>query len=178
MAARNFPQKMPDAGGWLQLLLQIGAAARAARRHLAGHVAASELNEQEFLVLWLCDDATGGKTPIAHRGQGELAEAVGVSPAQMSGLVERLRVRNLLKFERCGTDRRRQVWQLTTAGQALLTAACQALVGATCQLPGSLTLAEQQQLSTLLARWLPSSDDADLSTHSTPDQEGPSSCAA
>ena len=31
MAARNFPPKMPDAGGWLQLLLQISAAARAAR---------------------------------------------------------------------------------------------------------------------------------------------------
>lgn len=172
MAARNFPPKTPDAGGWLQLLLQIGAAARTARRHLAGHVAASELNEQEFLVLWLCEDLA-----TAHRGQGELAEAVGVSPAQMSGLVERLRVRNLLKFERSGSDRRRQVWQLTTAGQALLATVSESFVGASGKLPGNLTLAEQQQLSTLLARWLPS-EAAEHSQHSTPDQGGPSSCAA
>lgn len=171
MAARNFPPKTLDAGGWLQLLLQIGAAARAARRHLAGHVAASELNEQEFLVLWLCDDLAS-----AHRGQGELAEAVGVSPAQMSGLVERLRVRNLLQFERCGSDRRRQVWQLTTAGQTLLAAICESFVGSTNNLLGNLSLAEQQQLSSLLARWLPS--ETAQTQHSKPDQGGPSSCAA
>ena len=151
---------------WLQLVLQIGAAARGVRRRLATQIAASELSEQEFLVLWLCDDAA-----LAHRGQGELAEMVGVSPAQMSGLVERLRTRDLLKFERCGNDRRRQVWQLTTAGAALLAEVCQLLVGPGGQLPGNLNALELQQLRLLLDQW---------STEAlrTPDQGGPSSCAA
>jgi DNA-binding MarR family transcriptional regulator len=183
MAARNFSPS-PDADwpengrkelrGWLQVVLQIGVAVRAARRHLAGKAAACDLSEQEFLVLWLCDDVAA-----AHRGQRELAEAVGVSPAQMSGLVERLRVRNLLQFERCGTDRRRQVWQLTAAGQTLLTGVCQTFLSATGKMPSSLTLAEIHQLSSLLERWLPAGDRADDSIHhSTPDQGGPSSCAA
>src|SRR6478735_5278643 len=102
MAARDLSLSPPDdrqpaLRGWLRLVLQVGAVARAARRHLAVHVGGSELSEQEFLVLWLCDDAA-----LTVRGQGELAEAVGVSPAQMSGLVDRLRRRNLLQFERLG----------------------------------------------------------------------------
>ena len=91
MVAKNF----------LRLVLQIGTVARAARRQLAEQVAGSELSEQEFLVLWLCGDDAA----LTHRGQGELAEVVGVSPAQMSGLVDRLRRRNLLQFERLGRDR-------------------------------------------------------------------------
>lgn len=179
MAARNFsPPSSPacpaELRGWLQVVLQVGAAMRAARRHLAAQVATSELSEQEFLVLWLCEDAAA-----AHRGQRELAEAVGVSPAQMSGLVERLRVRNLLQFERCGTDRRRQIWQLTVAGQTLLSGVCQKLLSATGATLTSLTPVELQQLSRLLERWLPSSDNVhDAIQHSTPDQGGPSSCAA
>src|SRR5688572_10345792 len=88
--------------GWLQLVLHAGAITRAGRRRLAEQVAGCELSEQEFLVLWLCDEQAQ-----SHRGQGELAEAIGVSAAQMSGLVERLRRRNFLRFERLGTDRRR-----------------------------------------------------------------------
>lgn len=158
---------------WLQLLLLVGAAARGARRLLAEQVAASELSEQEFFVLWLCNDAE-----LAHRGQGELAEAVGVSPAQMSGLVDRLRRRNLLQFERLGRDRRRQVWQLTPAGQTLLAEVCQQLLHGH-KLPGELTAPEQHQLLALLERWLPAATDNDLTDeHRTPDQGGPSSCAA
>ncbi|WP_254507400.1 MarR family winged helix-turn-helix transcriptional regulator [Anatilimnocola floriformis] len=151
---------------WLQLVLQVGATARTVRRQLAGQIASSELSEQEFLVLWLCDDAG-----VAHRGQGELAEAVGVSPAQMSGLVERLRTRDLLKFERCGNDRRRQVWQLTSAGESLLADVCQLLASPGGKLHGSLNTAELEQLRQLLDQWLPTAQ-------STPDQGGPSSCAA
>ncbi len=164
MAAREMNRK--DLQARLQLVLQLGAAARAVRRQLADKIAPSELSEQEFLVLWLCDDASH-----AHRGQGELAETVGVSPAQMSGLVERLRSRDLLKFERCGSDRRRQVWQLTSNGESLLTEICELLAAPGGKLHGTLSAAELEQLRWLLEQWT-------TAAHSTPDQGGPSSCAA
>src|SRR4051812_9473482 len=93
----------------LHLLLDASAATRAWRARLAECVAACDLTDQEFYALWLCDDGA-----LAARGQGEVAMALGVSAAQMSGLVERLRKRDLLQVERLGTDRRRQTWRLTT----------------------------------------------------------------
>src|SRR6478609_1084906 len=131
MAARDLSLSPPDdrqpaLRGWLRLVLQVGAVARAARRHLAVHVGGSELSEQEFLVLWLCDDAA-----LTVRGH-----------------VDRLRRRNLLQFERLGRDRRRQVWQLTAAGQTLLADVCGLLASAPPQ--GNLNITEQQQLLSLL----------------------------
>jgi DNA-binding MarR family transcriptional regulator len=143
----------------LQLLLDATAATRAWRLQLAEQVAASELTEQEFLTLWLCAEA-----PAGCRGQGELASALGVSPAQMSGLVERLRQRNLLQVERLGNDRRRQVWQLTAGGTSVLASACSQLA-ADREFCGWLSTAEIALLQSLIARC-------------TPDQGGPSSCAA
>lgn len=131
-----------DLRSWIERILAAGAIARAGRRQIADQAAGAELSDQEFLVLWLCEEAP------ACRGQGELAELLGVSAAQMSNLVERLRRRELLKFERHVTDRRRQVWQLTAAGKSLLATIC-ALLSA--------------QTSVEI---------------STPDQGGPSSCAA
>lgn len=165
MVAKNF----------LRLVLHVSTVARAARRQLAEQVAGSELSEQEFLVLWLCGDDAA----LTHRGQGELAEVVGVSPAQMSGLVDRLRRRNLLQFERLGRDRRRQVWQLTPDGQTLLAEVCRQLAIAGGQLTGNLLETEQQQLLSLLERWLPTGDHTEATTDlRTPDLGGPSSCAA
>lgn len=168
MAASNSRPEVADRRaelrGWLQLVLHTGAVTRAGRRRLAEQVADCDLSEQEFLVLWLCGDQS-----LMHRGQGELAEVVGVSAAQMSGLVERLRRRSLLRFERLGTDRRRQVWQLTDEGHSLLAELCQLLSSQAAELRGQLTSAEQLQLLALLERWLPAA---------AADQGGPSSCAA
>lgn len=142
-SAHSPPQRGPsDLRGWIERILAAGAISRAGRRRIADQAAGAELSDQEFLVLWLCADSP------ACRGQNELAELLGVSAAQMSNLVERLRRRDLLQFERHVTDRRRQVWQLTAAGKSLLTAVCKLLCEATTQ---EIT---------------------------TPDQGGPSSCAA
>ena len=54
----------------------------ALRRRLAEVAETFELSDTELLVVWLC---SGG-----GRMQVELAAAIGISPAQMSGLVERL----------------------------------------------------------------------------------------
>jgi DNA-binding MarR family transcriptional regulator len=98
-----------------------GHASRRLRRLLAECVAPWQLNEQEFLLLWLCGQERAGL------GQGELATALGVSPAQMSTLVERLRKRGLIAVERSLHDRRRQMWQIAQPGVSLLGEANAAL---------------------------------------------------
>src|SRR4051794_32867507 len=71
----------------LRLIHWLGAAGRQLRRRLLEVAETFELTDTELLVLWLC----------CGRGyvQVELAGALGISPAQMSGMVERLRNRNL-----------------------------------------------------------------------------------
>lgn len=99
----------------LELVRQTSGAGRALRRLLADEAAAEGLNDAELLVIWLC---AGGNSPGVV--QGDLAAAIGVSPALMSGTVERLRSRELIARHRSPIDRRRQVWQTTGLGQACL----------------------------------------------------------
>ena len=54
--------------------------------------------------------------------QNDLASAMSVSSAHVSGLVEQLRARGLLVGVRPPEDRRCQVWHLTAAGRACLDA--------------------------------------------------------
>lgn len=99
-------------GEVIQLLSQCH---RRLRRLLAERLSRWELNDTEFLVLWLCRQS-------ADHGlaQHDLAETLGVSPPHVSGLVERLRERGLLTGRRCRLDRRRQLWFLDEAAQQLL----------------------------------------------------------
>jgi DNA-binding MarR family transcriptional regulator len=96
----------------LRLIHWSSTASRHLRRQLAEVAAAFDLTDNELLVVWLC------------RGTGwvqvELAGTIGVSPAQMSGTVDRLGSRGLVAMHRPTMDRRRQVWRTTTGGLALL----------------------------------------------------------
>jgi DNA-binding MarR family transcriptional regulator len=96
----------------LRIIHWSSAAGRQLRRQLADVATAFDLSDSELLVVWLC------------RGMGwvqvELAGAIGVSPAQMSGIVERLGSRGLVEMHRPTIDRRRQVWRTTGEGAALL----------------------------------------------------------
>ena len=58
--------------------------------------------------------------PPSPLDQADLAEQLVVSPAQVSGAVERLRSLGLLERVDSQRDRRRQLWQVTGAGDALL----------------------------------------------------------
>src|SRR5688572_23568932 len=99
----------------LRLVERASSAGRALRRLLADQAASVQLSDAELLVVWLCGEA-------ASHGmvQGDLAIAVGVSPALMSGLVQRLLERGLIEMQRSTVDRRRQVWRTTEAGRAVL----------------------------------------------------------
>ena len=98
----------------LSLIHGLSSASRQLRRRLTEAGESFGLTDQDVLLLWLCRGS--------GRVQVELAASLGVSPAQMSGAVERLRQRSLLAMRRSTLDRRRQVWRTTDDGVALLVA--------------------------------------------------------
>lgn len=87
------------------------ACQRALRQLLAERLTAIGMSETEFLVLWACHGA-GAEVAI----QGQLASLVGLSPAQLSAMVERLRVRGWIEAYRTPDDRRRQRLKLSVLG--------------------------------------------------------------
>jgi DNA-binding MarR family transcriptional regulator len=119
----------------LRLIHWSSAASRQLRRQLAEVAGAFDLTDNELLIVWLCR-GTG-------RVQFELAAAIGVSPAQMSGVVERLGTRGLVAMHRSTLDRRRQMWQTSSAGRALLDQMAPQLAALAASLSGHLSLAEQ-----------------------------------
>lgn len=89
------------------------ASGRAAARELSALVEGFDLKEAELRLLWIL--LAGDE-----RHQAQLAEALGCSPAQMSSLVERQRLRGNITGQTATSDRRRQVWNITPQGRALL----------------------------------------------------------
>jgi DNA-binding MarR family transcriptional regulator len=75
-----------------------------------------------------------------------------VSPAQLSGLVERLGERGWLAGRRPLHDRRRQYWQTTPVGAALLAQVVADLAGRSTQLAEALSEAERGALQSELER--------------------------
>ena len=142
IAAENVPQ-----GGarFLHLAQRASNAARALRRLLADVASPHDLTDAELLVIWLCADQQGVV-------QGELAEAIGVSPAQMSGVADGLKRRGLLDMQRSTVDRRRQVWHPTGEGHRMLAAICPRLRELAAKLDDQLPPAEQQKADELLSR--------------------------
>lgn len=110
--AAGWPAGDQKAEGLLRLIHWTSAAGRQLRRRLADVAAEFDLTDTELLVVWLCSGS--------GRVQVELAGSLGVSPAQMSGLAERLRSRGLVAMHRPALDRRRQIWLTTGSGAALL----------------------------------------------------------
>jgi DNA-binding MarR family transcriptional regulator len=128
----------------LRLVHSTSAASRQLRRRLCEVAQAYELSDTELLVVWLCKG--GGRVQV------ELAGAIGVSPAQMSGIVERLRARGLVEMHRPAADRRRQVWRSSRAGQALLEQAEQKLHELTVLIRSDLSNDEQHTAQALCER--------------------------
>jgi len=125
----------------LRLIHWSGAASRQLRRQLAESAGGCGLTENELLVVWLCRE--GGRVQV------DLATAIGVSPAQMSGVVERLGARGLVAMHRPTIDRRRQVWQTSPDGQLLLDSIAPRLELLASALEASLTLGEQETAASL-----------------------------
>jgi DNA-binding MarR family transcriptional regulator len=92
-------------------------AGKLATRELSLWVTPVGLSEAEFRILWLLRKSGNSEVRGGAADQTMLAEELVVSPAQVSGLVERLRSRGLIEPEIFGGDRRRQAWRLTKDGE-------------------------------------------------------------
>lgn len=138
-------------GELLRLVQRASSAGRTLRRLLADHAASANLSDAELLMIWLCGDVHG-------MVQGELATAIGVSPALMSGMVERLRQRSLLEMQRSLVDRRRQVWRTTEAGRQVLADLRPVLLRLAGQLAERFSPVDQQTLECLCERLLTATD--------------------
>jgi DNA-binding MarR family transcriptional regulator len=127
-----------------QLTQSVSVCARQLRRALATHTSACGVSDTEFLLLWSCAQHVEGIS------QSELAAAIGVSPAQLSGLVERLRQRGWLDAQRSREDRRRQCWRLTDEGRTLLDRGLEALTPLASHLEQSTSAEELKAAEQLL----------------------------
>lgn len=88
---------------------------RRAARKLAAWAKPFELSEPEFQLLWNLRPLVGGGLD-----QTSLARKLAFSPAQVSATVERLRRGGWIVPHVAAKDRRRQFWQMTAEGHALL----------------------------------------------------------
>lgn len=141
-AAGEPPDRLPaEAERLLQLVVHLSTTSRTLRKRLAELASQGDLSEHELLVVWLCV-STG-------RVQSELAATVGVSPAQMSGLVERLRARGLVELQRMPQDRRRHVWRTSAHGRQVLARTVPHLQKLARDLMHRLSDEEQRMLLTL-----------------------------
>jgi MarR family 2-MHQ and catechol resistance regulon transcriptional repressor len=149
----------------LALVHRTSRTSRQLRRRLGELAAGSELTDGELLVIWLCSGDAEGLI------QGELAEAIGISPAQMSSVAERLRQRGLLAMERSPLDRRRQVWRSTPAGRGLLAALQLQLLALAQQFEAFVPPADQQAAIALCEQLAAAADACSSVASSLPIQE-------
>lgn len=113
------------ASGWpsverINAACRSAAEGKLAARRIAAWLGGSGINEPEFRLLWLLAGAASVDVSAAPLDQADLAEQLIVSPAQVSGAVERLRNLGLVERIQHERDRRRQLWRVTEAGGALL----------------------------------------------------------
>lgn len=99
---------------------RLAAQGKLAARRIAVWLGGSEINEPEFRLLWLLAGTCSSDVSAVPLDQADLAEQLVVSPAQVSGAVERLRSLGLVERVQHQRDRRRQLWRVTEAGDALL----------------------------------------------------------
>lgn len=125
-----------------------GGAFRHLRSLLDEQVQPLGVDSSQCLVLWLC------ATHAHHAGwaQQDLANAIGVSPALMSSLVEVLRKRGLMEMKRSPIDRRRQVWQLLSQGEDLLNKIRTSLGCVAEQIDGLVPIQDQESAQQVFAR--------------------------
>jgi DNA-binding MarR family transcriptional regulator len=125
----------PSSGPDRDAIAQIDAvcrrvvAGKLAMRELADLVRELGVSDSEFRLLWQLEHGARSAVderksrPTSSPDQSMLAEQLALSPAQLSGMVERLSAHQLIEPESLPRDRRRQAWRISLAGQQLITSA-------------------------------------------------------
>lgn len=124
--ARRAPRSNHDASrvgvAQVDAACRLIASGKLAARELAAWVGGLGVSDSEFRLLWLLQHgAREAGADGAWLDQAALAEQLVISPAQVSGIVERLSVAELIEHQRRPTDRRRQLWRISMAGQLLVS---------------------------------------------------------
>ena len=113
----------------IDVACQLAAGGKLATRDIARWLRGFQVTEPEFRLLWLLCQSGDRRPGNAAFDQAELAELLVVSPAQVSGAVERLRSLEMLERTTDQRDRRRQHWRLTHGGRQLLSAVVAIVAG-------------------------------------------------
>jgi DNA-binding MarR family transcriptional regulator len=135
------------AARWFGVAEQLSSCGQMLRKRLAWQADACGLTEGQLSALWACLTA-----PSPGLSQNDLAETLRVSPAYISGLVEQLRHKRLLRGRRDPIDRRRQRWRLTDQGRDTLQAILASATEWACRLDQHLGPGVPERLSDLLGQ--------------------------
>jgi DNA-binding MarR family transcriptional regulator len=108
----------------IEVACRQAVAGKLAARALARWVDGFGVSETEFRLLWQLFVAAESPElrPCTLFDQAELAVRLAASPAQVSGVVERLRSLTLIERDAQPGDRRRQLWRIAPAGRTLVLA--------------------------------------------------------
>ena len=117
---------------------QLAAGGKLAARDIAAWLHGFQVTESEFRLLWLLSQSRGDRPAHDKFDQAELAELLVVSPAQVSGAVERLRSLGMLERTTDQHDRRRRLWRLADGGRQLLSAVVASVAGIEDSLSGRI----------------------------------------
>lgn len=123
---------------WVEVVLTAFQASRQLRKVLAQHTHTSQLNDSEFLLLWICGGRREQGVP-----QADLIGRLGLSAAQLSGLVYDVCDRGWIEMLRPAADRRRQILRITASGQQVLEGTMARLQPLVAALESQVTEAEQ-----------------------------------
>lgn len=138
---------LPGGEEWARIIRLLSVCERQLRKELAQQTAASGLTDTDFLLLFSCRQAGPPGIP-----QNELGAALGTSAASVSGLVEQLKRRGLLRVERGDSDRRRQYLRLSPDGLELVERLLVDLTSWTAKLQEKVTRDEIRRGEELLFR--------------------------
>lgn len=109
--ASSEPATPQDAVELIGMAIEMASCEKTMRAAIAQVVAPFHLSENAFFILILCQ-----QNLRKSLSQSALAKMVGLSPAQLSHLVEQLRQDDWIEPQRDPHDRRRQFWTLTDDG--------------------------------------------------------------
>lgn len=110
-----------DAPGRVDRACRLAVAGKLALREIGTWIEGIGVSETEFRLLWLLfQHEHGEESRSTALDQAELAERLAVSAAQVSGVIERLRQRELVDRVPDVSDRRRQQWRLASSGETLV----------------------------------------------------------
>lgn len=109
------PESPQDAVELISMAIEMASCEKTMRAAIAQVVAPFNLSENAFFILVLCH-----QNLRKSLSQSKLAKMVGLSPAQLSYLVEQLRQEGWIHPQRDPNDRRRQYWTLTDDGMVRL----------------------------------------------------------